>query len=134
MLFRPHPRRLTLWIACFAVLMASLAPAISHAMRAISGDAGSGWVEVCTLAGSKWVRADDASAPSGSSAPAKTLAVEHCPYCALHAASLALPPGAPQPWLAALPLRFAAPAGVLAAPRDGLTWRIAQPRGPPFTA
>lgn len=119
---RAH-RRLASWIAALAVLVAALAPALSHAM-------GSGWVEVCTVQGSKWVQVDDGG-DAGQTAPAH--AFEHCPYCSLHVPALAVPPVSRQ-----LPLVLAPtdefPLAFLAAPRTLHAWVSAQPRAPPFSS
>ena len=116
-------RRLATWIAALAVLLAALAPAISHAM-------GSSWVEVCTVQGSKWVPVDDGG-DAGQTDPAHAL--EHCPYCSLQLPALAVPPVTPQ-----LPLVVAPtdefPLAFLAAPRTLHAWVSAQPRAPPLVS
>ncbi len=119
---RAH-RRIASWIAAFAVLLAALAPALSHAM-------GSGWVEVCTVQGSKWVQVD-AGGDAGQTDPAH--AFEHCPYCSLHVPALAVPPVPPQPPLVLAPTdEF--PLAFLAAPRTLHAWVNAQSRAPPFVS
>lgn len=119
---RAHAR-LTSWIAVLAVLLASLAPSLSHALAPA---AGSTWTEVCTVEGSKWVQAgDDGSAPSAAHV------LDHCPYCSLHTPTPGLPPAAP---VVQLPLAAAqaVPRAFLAAPRTLHAWVRAQPRAPPL--
>jgi Protein of unknown function (DUF2946) len=115
-------------MAVLALLMAALAPSISHALSAGQGDT---WTEICTAVGSRWVQADG---PSSDPAPASgdVHALEHCPYCSLHANDLAIPaaPAAAAPALAGPDLL---PVAFLAAPRTLHAWLSAQPRAPPFS-
>lgn len=120
----PAHRRLTTWIAALAILLAALAPSLSHALASAGRPS---WVEICTTQGSRWV-------PSGENdserAPPSAHVLEHCPYCSLHAPTLDLPPVA---HLMHLPLRLShqVPLAFLAAPRTLHTWVSAQPRAPP---
>jgi hypothetical protein len=122
---RAH-RRITGWIAVLAILLAALAPALSHALASASG---SQWVEICTAQGSKWVQAGEDGAERGT--PPSAHVLEHCPYCSLHAPTLGLPL---VQHLAALPLRLShqVPLAFLAAPRTLHAWVSAQPRAPPL--
>lgn len=118
------------WIACFAILLSALAPAISHAVQR---DAPAGWTEICSFTGAKLVRLDDGG--SGKPEPGQSQAhvLEHCPYCALHVDALGLPPAAPAgPEL--LPLSFHVPELFLLAPHTLHAWASAQPRAPPLQA
>lgn len=121
---RAHSR-LTSWIAALAILVASLAPALSHAMASATG---THWVEVCTTQGAKWVQAGE-DGSEHSTAPAHVL--EHCPYCSLHAPTLGLPSVTQ---LVHLPgrLTHAVPPAFLSAPRTLYAWVTAQPRAPPL--
>lgn len=121
---RAH-RRLTSWIAALAILLASLAPALSHALASATG---SNWIEICTTQGSKWIQAGE---DGTERAPASAHLLEHCPYCTLHAPVLGLPPAAA---LAHLPLQLshAVPLAFLSAPRTLHAWVSAQPRAPPL--
>jgi hypothetical protein len=126
--------RLAAWLAFIA--MSALAPTVSHALRSITGaGAGSvapGWVEVCTLAGSKWVKLDAAADPAQQpSAPQAAHTIEHCPYCALHAGLPVWPAAeAVRSW--APPVAAAPPALGDAPPPSGPPlWRTTPPRGPP---
>ncbi len=116
--------RLTTWIAALAILLASLAPSLSHALASASG---AGWIEICTVQGSKWISADQAGSER---APASAHVADHCPYCSLHTPALGLPPadtstGQPPSLAHEVPLAF------LAAPRTLHAWVSAQPRAPP---
>ena len=123
--------RLSLWIACLAILLNALAPSISHALAAHKGSP-SRLIEICTVAGTRVVADGDAamSKPAGSDAQHRE-ALEHCPYCSIHAGSDGLPPPAlivlqPADRGAAMPLLF------YAAPRPLFSWSAARPRGPPL--
>jgi hypothetical protein len=87
-------RRLAAWAACLAILMSALAPSVSHAL-ALARGVDIAWMEVCSVAGIKLVKADAGVDKAGSPASHDTLAqAGHCPYCSTHAASFALPPTA----------------------------------------
>ncbi|WP_393938690.1 DUF2946 domain-containing protein [Piscinibacter sakaiensis] len=121
---RAH-RRITSWIAALAILLASLAPALSHALASATG---ADWIEICTTQGSKWIQAGE---DGTERTPASAHLLEHCPYCTLHAPALGLPPAAS---LAHLPLQssHAVPLAFLSAPRTLHAWVSAQPRAPPL--
>jgi Protein of unknown function (DUF2946) len=114
------------WIAAFGILMAALAPALSHALRSNSQ---AGWVQVCSALGSKIVNVDASSdAPRPASDDGHLL--EHCPYCSLHAAIDAMTP-APASGLVLLTLSFELPRLFLSAPSDLFAWTAPQSRAPP---
>jgi hypothetical protein len=123
MLLPRRARPFILWLASLALLVGSLAPALS---QLVLGNAG--WVEVCTATGSQWLRADGA-APD-QPAPASAHWQEHCPYCSLHLPALGLPPVL---HVVALPAAGAGmlPPLLLHAPRPLFAWAGAQPRAPP---
>jgi hypothetical protein len=137
-------RLLQVWIACFAILLNALAPAVSHALALADGrHAGPGW-EIClndgtrlsgrgTLDEGTFRALTDRSRPVPESTPDTALPMTDCGYCLAHAGSLGLPP----PALAPLP--FAATAAqqpflVHHAPRPLEIWVAAHPRGPPAVA
>jgi hypothetical protein len=122
--FRVH-RRLTSWIAALAILLASLAPALSHALASATG---SNWIEICTTQGSNWIQTSD---DGSEGAPASAHVLDHCPYCSLHAPTLGLPPASD---LAQQPLRLSqeVPLAFLSAPHTLHAWVSAQPRAPPL--
>jgi hypothetical protein len=117
--------RLISTIAALAILLAALAPALSHALASA---AGTSWVEICTAQGSKWIQAGD---DGSERAPTSAHVLDHCPYCSLHAPGLGLPPAE---FRAHLPLRLgdAVPLAFLSAPRTLHAWVSAQPRAPPL--
>lgn len=107
-----------------AILLASLAPALSHALASASG---SSWTEICTTQGSKWIKAGE---DGSERAPASAHVLDHCPCCSLQAPTLGLPPAK---HLARLPLGLSheVPLAFLPAPRAPHAWVSAQPRAPP---
>jgi hypothetical protein len=115
----------TTWIAILVILLAALAPSVSHALNASKG---ASWVEVCTDQGSRWVQST--SEDSGS-LPSATHLMEHCPYCATQVPALGMPP-APEMRLPSIEPFTDRPPAFLAAPRTLHAWVSAQPRAPPF--
>lgn len=109
-----------------AVLMTSLAPAISHAMGA-SGPAT--WAEICTSVGAKRTLLA-AEQNDGKSVPGAAHLLEHCLYCALHVDGFPVPPSLPSltppPLLGDL-----LPPAFLHADETLSLWSSAQPRAPP---
>ena len=127
-MFRTHfARSFATKMAVFAILLGTLMPAVSHLLRAGGSD---GWVEVCTSLGSKWVSTDSSESSGSQQAPSVLHALEHCPYCSLHAGALGLPPE--QATVALQPvLRPEIARRFLAAPHAQITWIAGQPRAPP---
>ncbi|MET0961280.1 MAG: DUF2946 domain-containing protein [Noviherbaspirillum sp.] len=123
-------RRCAAWAACLAILMAALAPSISHALS-VSRGADIAWMEVCSTSGLKFVEAaasQDEAAPSSSSDSMTQSA--HCPFCSTHAASFCLPPAA----VGAFPIAGNArmmPFLFYQAPGPQFIWSGALSRGPP---
>lgn len=119
-------QRLCASLALLALLFASAAPTLSHAMAAAGHE---GWVQVCTAQGMRWVALEaDAQAPQPGPAPAARL--EHCPVCSLAAQSLACPPALPR-WLPAPTGHVGLPERFEQAPSTAHAWVRAQPRAPP---
>ena len=121
---RAH-RRLISWIAAFAIMLSSLAPALSHALATATG---TNWIEICTTQGSRWIKA---SQDGSERAPASAHVVDHCPYCSPQTPTLGLPPAH---HLAQLPLGLSdeVPLAFLSAPLTLHAWASAQPRAPPL--
>jgi hypothetical protein len=118
------------WIACLAILFNAFAPLVSHAMAApaAAGFSAMAGMEVCTALGMKTMAFSAADPDRDDGKPHKTM--NHCGYCAVHAATYGLPP----PMTAV----FAPPAGRDAWPplyyrssRILFPWALAQPRAPP---
>lgn len=128
-MFAARRPRLTAWIAALAVMLAALAPTLTHAVSWVSGTQLQ-WVEVCTVAGVKLVAVQDDGETEGGLAG---LQADHCPYCCPHAGSFALPPDeAPALHLAGA--GQAVPQHFLRAPGPHFIWASAQPRAPPIAA
>jgi len=110
-------RRLASWIALLAIVAVTFMPTLSGALSARDGGAA-----VCS-----------ADAPRNAPPADGHHALEHCPYCALHA-ELALPP-VPPGAAAVARLQFRElPAAFLQAPRATGVWSTSQPRAPPVFA
>ncbi len=80
-------RRFAAWLAMFAMLLGSLAPAVAQAVVASQG--GDGWVQVCSASGMLWVKSDGIEDPAAGKPMAD--ASLHCPWCSLQGAA-GLPP------------------------------------------
>jgi hypothetical protein len=122
-------RRFAAWIACFAILLAALAPSISQAVANAKQESGSGWAEICSVAGIRFVQVDDGAADGKSGG--KAMQMEHCAFCSTHAGSVGLPPASP-----VLPLRLSSgtaifPALYYQSPAPLFIWSAAQSRAPP---
>jgi len=108
-----------------AILMAALAPTVSHAL--IKADPV--LTQVCSVLGLKWVKTDGPPADP-SPVPQGGHFTDHCPYCSLHASALLV---AAVEWSATVTLAGQRlPVAFLAAPRTLHAWASAQPRAPPF--
>lgn len=133
-------RRITTWIAIFAVLLASLAPSISHALAA------GGWTGYLN---DSELRSDEAEhiaqqvgevhehtahashdAPASQPSADHTLHFEHCPFCFTHAGSFGTAPTA----------EFVTPLGTgsevlpllfFHSPHPLFSWAAPQARAPP---
>ncbi|WP_226929634.1 DUF2946 domain-containing protein [Janthinobacterium aquaticum] len=124
------------WLALLAVLFATLAPSISHALAASSSARSASppsliLLDICTVDGLKSADAGSLEHQSGMDPVAH--AFEHCPYCHTHGGSFALLPSAHQP-LAVPGAHAIFPRLFLRAPRTLFVWSSANPRGPPRTA
>lgn len=121
--------RFASWIACFAILMASLAPSISHAVAAGKSQPNA-WMEICTVMGSKMV-ALDISQDMQTPAPVESMAhLEHCPFCLNHAVSVGLPPP-PDFVMPVISGDHVLPSLFYQSSRPLFAWAVAQPRAPP---
>lgn len=118
-------RRLSGWLLA-ALLLATLAPAVSRALAAGPPQDGQDWVELCTAQGMQWVLAselsgDSAAGPDGE----RTGALDLCGHCTLAAERFApcfrTGPRCPRWWRAG-PHRSSSP------PTSGPPRRPAPPR------
>jgi hypothetical protein len=116
-------RRLTLWIASLAILLAALGPGLS-ALTAVAGTSSAPWHEICTTAGLQLSATDD-SAPS----PLKTLAGKHCPWCTHHLGFTL--PSAPADFVRSTPTRLVLLPPASPPVRGAPPHHPAAPRGPP---
>ena len=115
---------LTVWIACFAILLNALAPSISYALSA-RDDRTSPSAEICSMGISSQ------SSMHHSSGESDAHGAKHCPFCLPHAGSFALPPpGVPCCAVAAGHDLF--PSLFYHAPQPLFSWAVANPRGPPL--
>ena len=126
-------KQLTIWIACFAILMNALAPSISHAMAAFSGDPAT-W-EICRSDGAAVAAPGqpDLVVVGFGAAKSKMGKMEHCGYCLPHAGSHALLPTA----ITGLGIyggQELRPFLFYRAPQPLLALSAAPPRGPPAIA
>jgi hypothetical protein len=121
-------RRFTVWIASFAILLATLAPAISHAVTAAKNGNSASWAEICTMNGAKLVKVADAS--SSKPATHQVSHFEHCPFCLSHAGAFGLPPDNDLQLPVIVSTRILPPL-FYRAHRPLFAWTAAQPRAPP---
>jgi hypothetical protein len=134
MIYHGTLRKFSLWLAIFAVLLASLAPSVSRiAFRQTFPVAG--WVEICTTAGTRQLPVslfEDTRSPAPEDSGSHIdNPFEHCPFCLTNASSFGL-----MPVEAALPPLMAAkdhPLLVYAlfAPHTQSVWQPRQTRAPP---
>ncbi|MCU0969650.1 MAG: DUF2946 family protein, partial [Rubrivivax sp.] len=84
-------RRATSWLMLVAMVLAALAPALSHALALGSGEPA--WVEICTSEGSRWVK-PGAAQESVPAQPADAVAAhsDHCLFCQAGTQGMAPPP------------------------------------------
>ncbi len=108
-----------------AMLFAALAPTISQAAAAAHDDV---WSQICSASGTRMVKMRMADEAGGQLAGH----IDHCPFCATHAGSFALPPSAgvalpPVVPLPSFPFLF------FQAPQPLAIWTVAQSRAPPYS-
>lgn len=121
--------RTTVWMAFCAILMASLAPSISHVVATAKGIP-NGWTEICTIFGAKLVKIGDDAPDSKLPAPKKATHLQHCPFCISHAVSLGLPPNTDFV-IPVIKVPHVLPPLFYQASRPLFAWAAAQPRAPP---
>lgn len=135
MQLKPSTRLRWIWIACFAILMNALAPAISHA---VNGKPRS-W-EICLNDGTRVSGVGELDAVTFAAAtdrskarPMAQMEMQDCSYCLPHAGWFGLPPS---DLVLPLPLDGAALRPVLfyQSPQPLPVWSASNPRGPPVHA
>ncbi|MBA5604227.1 DUF2946 domain-containing protein [Duganella sp. FT3S] len=122
-------RQLTAWIACLAILMAALAPAISQAVAA-QEVANAGWTEVCSSTGARMVKMAPDQNPASTSPAEHGFHFKHCAFCCTHAGAPGLPPSAGF-IVPILNDRLALPSLYYQSPRPLFIWAAAHSRAPP---
>ena len=118
------------WAALLALMLATLAPGVAHALRHLRGET-MPWSQLCSATGAKRVVFEWQSDDPGSSPRAHTF--EPCLFCALHHGGWAPPPVAAAIVLRADQQAFAPVARMPQAHRS-LAWPAALPRAPPRPA
>jgi len=116
-----------------AILFAALAPSVSHALAAgNTASAAIAAMQICSVGGMTDAGSVAGLAADSSTDPAKH-AFEHCPYCATHAGSFALLPGAAV-HIALIEGHDLYPPLFYRAPQPLFSWSAGKPRGPPAIA
>jgi len=126
-----HLRRLAASLAAFAILFATLAPSVSHALPAQQESHG-GWAEICTMAGIRLVEVDVGEPAHVLPLDGKGPYFQHCPFCQPLAGAL-LPPPDTKPALAPQAVQRG-PRLFLRASQRLHSWISARPRAPPFVS
>jgi hypothetical protein len=119
-------RRLSAWIAIFAILLAALAPGIAQAL-ATSQAQSRPWAEICTAAG---MQVRQSLAPGSDSGDQEGMMSAHCPFCLNHAGHFALPSTPPDLALA-IDAGTALPSAFAATPSSRFACASPQSRAPP---
>jgi Protein of unknown function (DUF2946) len=115
------------WTTLVVLVLAALAPAVSHALAAARGDLAP-WSVICSArSGAPMGWPADAQ---GDQAPDLKHLFEHCPYCATQHGDGGAPTAESAPVLLSL-AQAEPPALFLHAPRTLAAWSVAQPRAPP---
>ena len=128
--FRLFRRHALLWVACFAILLNALAPTVSQAVAASTGQ--TGWTQICSLAGLRWVQSsDDLANSQESGAPDQQFQTEQCPFCGVHAGSWVVLPEPPIAVAVASATDEAAPVPVLAHAHPVPPGAVIRSRAPP---
>lgn len=114
-----------------AILLAALAPSISHALSD-PAESRSLWAEICSSAGLKLVKLElGEPSPVSPAHGEPASAFDHCPFCQTHGGMPALPPSASL-MLPAYQGSFPLPELFYRAPRPLFAWATPQSRAPPF--
>ena len=94
---------------------------VSQAVAASTGQ--TGWTQICSLAGLRWVQSSgDLANSQESGAPDQQFQTEQCPFCGVHAGSWVVLPEPPIAVAVASTTDEAAPVPVLAHAHPGPAW------------
>jgi DUF2946 family protein len=130
-LFRRN-RFLVSWLACMAIVLNALAPAISHAMASVQGQPAP-WTEICSVSGTKFAPLDFNLAVDGKkdrdTQPMSSM--QHCPYCLTHAGSVGMLTDIGFE-LAKHDLSYSLPELFYQSPHPLFVWAASSPRAPPL--
>lgn len=118
------------WFALLALLLATLAPSVAHALRHLHGEV-MPWSQLCSASGGKRIVFEQPA--DGGSPFQQAHAFEHCASCALHH-DVSAPPGTAQRTTLRADLAHAGVATALPAPHAPAVWRAAWARAPPCIA
>ena len=121
-------RSFAAWIACCAILLAALAPAISHAFASLDGH--QAWVEICTAQGNKLIQVGPEHNPESSAPQQHPDHFEHCPFCTPNNVAAGLPPSADLV-IATIEHHRIFPDLFYQAPQGLFVWTPASSRAPP---
>lgn len=122
--------RLVAWLAMWAMLVGALAPAIAQARVAQAG--GNDWLEICSISGMVWVKADTGETRHQSPGQDTPAGAAKCPWCTLHGGMAGLPGAS---WAPDFSARLTdLPPAFYRAPVTAAVWAPALSRGPPATA
>ena len=125
-------RRIIAWLACLAILLNALAPAISHAMAAANGKSAP-WAQICTTSGTKFIALDLALKSDQKQDENAAMNMDHCAYCVTHAGSFGMT--ASNEFVVYAPnLSYDLPQLFYHAPRPLFVWAAANPRAPPVVS
>jgi hypothetical protein len=131
MIISRQTRYLAAWIACIALLLASVLPAVFHASMTRSHAVVSVPTEICTTSAVKPVVMVDVQKSLSSPQEKHDAHGEDCSYCRVQWDSAGLPPIMDP--VAYLPLDlFPLPSLFYHSPRPLFAWASAQPRAPPY--
>lgn len=123
-------RRGAAWLAALAIALACLAPSLSHALAAATGNKAL-LMEVCSTTRTRWIAVNDlAPQPVPSSSDKNSLHLAHCPFCLVHAPAV-LPSSTTLLSVPAVLVMPLLPTLFLQAPRRPFIWTVAQSRAPP---
>lgn len=112
-----------------AIVVGALAPTVAYTVVASSDR--SQWVEVCSVNGITWVKADFNTAQTDEGAGEHgSKGSQHCSWCQFHGAADGLPPTADS--AEPLPRQTDLPPAFYHAPVTSAVWVAAQSRGPPY--
>ena len=117
--------RRAVWVMLAAVLLGTLAPAVSRGLAA--AEARAGWVEVCTAGGTKRIPTGDSDPQS----PAHAALGDHCGYCRLQSDQPFALPDPPAQSLPAGGWTQRRPVAAPAVPRGAALWPCPLSRAPP---